>query len=95
MWEALQALSLQAGAFCWSLVLVLKWIHAQFVQPAGRMLADTLLPVWEESLRASAEGPVCACRAGLASAGVASGERSAAVYKLPSPAATGGGRRRH
>lgn len=83
MWEALQALSLQAGAFCWSLVLLLKWLHAQTIQPTGRMVADTLLPIWEESLRASGTRAACACRAGLPLPLVACGERSVAFQARP------------
>lgn len=64
MLEALQALSLQAGAFCWSLVLILKWLHSQFIIPTGRVVADTLLPVWEESVKASV-GRGCGAQPGM------------------------------
>lgn len=64
MLERLQGVYQAAGALAWSVVLALRWIHAQFVAPAGAFLSDTLLPVYEESVKVGG-GPL-GCSADLA-----------------------------
>lgn len=58
MRERLQVLSERLGAWAWSLVLVLRWLHTQVVQPPGRFFVETWLPIWEETVKVrSARGP--------------------------------------
>lgn len=52
------------GALAWSLVLALRWMHAQFIQPAGSFLSDTLLPLYEESCKVSCTSVPAAAAAG-------------------------------
>ena len=47
----LDQLSQALGAVVWTMLLVLKWFHAQLVSPSGRWLADSVLPVYEESIK--------------------------------------------
>ena len=51
MLDQLQGVSQALGAAVWTMLLVLKWFHAQLVLPAGRLLADGVLPVYEESIK--------------------------------------------
>ncbi len=41
-----------AGLVLWSLLISLRWLHAQFVQPAADWVLDTVLGAWEESVKA-------------------------------------------
>lgn len=40
-----------AGAVLWSLLITLKWLHAQYVQSLADLILDGVLATWEESIR--------------------------------------------
>lgn len=40
-----------AGAALWGLLITLKWLHAQFLQPAADWVLDAPLAAAEESVR--------------------------------------------
>lgn len=39
------------GAGVWAVVLLLRWIHATLIAPVGSLVADGLLPIYEESVK--------------------------------------------
>ena len=41
-----------AGAAVWAVLLVSRWLHAQFVEPVVGFFLDTVLGSWEESIKA-------------------------------------------
>ena len=41
-----------AGLVLWSLLISLRWLHAQLVQPVADWVLDTILGAWEESVKA-------------------------------------------
>ena len=47
----MQAVSRALGAFVFSLVLALRWGHAQFIKPTGGWLSESVLPVFEETTK--------------------------------------------
>ena len=62
--ERIALASQAAGGLFYGLVLVAVWIHAHTLQPAGRLLADGVLPVWEESCKVRDSTPNsggCSC----------------------------------
>jgi hypothetical protein len=56
MREWIQSASEALGAAVFSLVLALRWAHAQFVRPTGTWLADSVAPVLEETTKVRATG---------------------------------------
>ena len=41
-----------AGAAVWAVLLVCRWLHAQFIEPVVSFFLDTVLGSWEESMKA-------------------------------------------
>jgi hypothetical protein len=53
MWDQVEAISRVLSAFLFSFVWALRWAHAQFIKPTGGWLSESVLPVFEESTKAS------------------------------------------
>jgi hypothetical protein len=51
MWDGLDRLSRALGGAVFSIVLALRWFHAQFIKPAGSFVTDSLLRSLEESIK--------------------------------------------
>lgn len=49
----MRTLSQAAGALLWGVLITLKWMHAQFLQPAADFFLESVLRTWEESVKAT------------------------------------------
>ncbi|KAL4458518.1 hypothetical protein ABPG75_013383 [Micractinium tetrahymenae] len=52
MREKVAAFVEAVGAGVWALVLLLRWLHATLIAPVGSFVADGLMPIYEESVKA-------------------------------------------